>query len=214
MVGHPQHLTISPKAIYGASAALNAAYALFCDELLGGRTTLAKGYDERWLATGRRLLAMWHDTLNTFSPGDEYALVDEFARVLRLRDWYEWLPDGRSQLEQIEHPEGTTNSELLKSKEMATVMYLLDGLKRFSEMDDSVVKEVAIEVGAIGQNGIDYASSEKKYTVSAFPGESFSGLQMLALMYVAFKQIDPSLDTGLDFDDAYRMALSLYSPEK
>jgi hypothetical protein len=32
----------------------------------------------------------------------------------------------------------------------------------------------------------------------------------MALMYVAFKQLDPTVDTGMDFDEAYQVARRLY----
>lgn len=205
---------VTPRTIYDASAALNAAYALFCDELLGGRTRFSQAYEERQLRTGGRLLAAWHEAADSFAPGDEYALVDEFARILRLERWYEWQREGSEESPAEDRIQGTTNPELLKSREMATVMYLLDALKRFSAMETSEVAQVGMEIGLLGQNGIDYASPDEQYSVSAFPSESFSGLHMLALMYVAFKQIDPSTDTGLDFEDAYRMALTLYKPNE
>ncbi len=58
--------------------------------------------------------------------------------------------------------------------------------------------------------GIDYSSAEKKYSLLEFPGETFSGLQMLCFMYAAFKRIDPAVDTGLDFEKEYRMARQLH----
>lgn len=27
-------------------------------------------------------------------PGDEYDLVDEFAEMLGIRGWFDWIPDG------------------------------------------------------------------------------------------------------------------------
>lgn len=40
--------------------------------------------------------------------------------------------------------------------------------------------------------------------------ERFSGLQLLSLMYVAFQQVNPSLDLHLPFEDAYRQALDMF----
>ena len=45
----------------------------------------------------------------------------------------------------------------------------------------------------------DCANPEKKYTLSAYPGESFSGLQLMCLMYAGFKRIAPEQDTSMDF---------------
>ncbi len=77
-------------------------------------------------------------------------------------------------------------------------------------MNDEQIKQVGMEAGVSGMEGIDYASTEKQYTLRAFPGETFSGLQMLCFMYVSFKRIDPTVDTGLDFHNAYQIALKMF----
>ncbi len=47
-----------------------------------------------------------------------------------------------------------------------------------------------------------------KYTLKSLPGK-FSGLHLLAIMYTAFRQIDPTMETGADFDAEYKAALDL-----
>jgi len=42
--------------------------------------------------------------------------------------------------------------------------------------------EITFEVARLGESGLDYANPEKKYTLSAYPGESFSGLQFMCLI--------------------------------
>ena len=69
------------------------------------------------------------------------------------------------------------------------------------------------EIALTGQSGLDYASSEQKYRLTSLPGESFSGLQLMCLMYVGFKDIQPTLDVGMDLSEPYRMALRLYREE-
>ena len=53
------------------------------------------------------------------------------------------------------------------------------------------------EIAILGQSGLDYASSEQKYRLASLPGETFSGLQLMRLMYVGFKDIQPTLDVGM-----------------
>jgi hypothetical protein len=62
----------------------------------------------------------------------------------------------------------------------------------------------------LGRYGLDYASSEPKYKLRSLPDKQFSGLRLMCLMCVGFKRVDPSLDTGLPFADAYSTALTLY----
>jgi hypothetical protein len=42
--------------------------------------------------------------------------------------------------------------------------------------------------------------------MKSLPGD-FSGLQLLAIMYAAFQQIDPSADLGADFAAEYKFAV-------
>jgi len=50
---------------------------------------------------------------------------------------------------------------------------------------------VILVAGLLGQGsgGLDYASSEKKYHVTAYEDESFSGLHVMCLRYVGFQCI-------------------------
>lgn len=62
--------------------------------------------------------------------------------------------------------------------------------------------------------GIDNTSPESQDTVSAFPGKTFTGLQMLCLMDVAFRRAEPSLNTGLDFQKQYDTALTMFEARR
>jgi hypothetical protein len=42
--------------------------------------------------------------------------------------------------------------------------------------------------------------------MKSLPGD-FSGLHLLAIMYAAFQQIDPSADLGVDFAAEYKFAV-------
>ena len=91
------------------------------------------------------------------------------------------------------------------------MMYCLDTLKRFEKMPPEKIREIAYEIGLLGQSGIDYTKPDRRYSLKALPGEQFSGLQLLVFMFVGFKKIDPALNTGLDFEDAYQTALKLFA---
>jgi Tfp pilus assembly protein PilF len=201
----------TPARIYKANLAMNCAYALFMDSLYGEKTQYAAPYrNSNAYATGQRLFKIWQDSLGVFEAGDEYILVDEFARELKLQRWYEWKTDAEAALEATNRPEGLSNPELLHRKDQMAVWFLVDALERFETMTAEEVREVAVEIALIGVNGIDYTSAEQKYTLRALPGEHFSGLQLLCLMYVGFKQIDPTADTTIDLHAPYAEALDLY----
>jgi len=109
---------------------------------------------------------------------------------------------------------GPTNPELLQEKHPAAVWHLLDALKRFDSLDPHRVGEITFEVARLGESGLDYANPEKKYTLSAYPGESFSGLQLMCLMYAGFKRIAPEQDTGMDLNEPWITALELFNAGK
>jgi len=69
---------------------------------------------------------------------------------------------------------------------------------------------IASEIGILGMNGIDCVTPDKTYTLNSLPGEHFDGLQLLCLMYVGFKIVEPTLDTKLDFDKDYKLALDTH----
>jgi hypothetical protein len=178
----------------------------------------------------KRLLAIWQAATRKLGPGDEYTLVDRFARELGLAQWFDWrqdddnpLPEDMKAAAEWSPPTnqqrsalpprsgGPTNAELLKAKESATQMYLLGALERFESLPRERVFAIASEIALKGRGGIDYANSDKQYQIDALPGEEFTGLQLVCLMYAGFKQIEPTLDTGLDFHEAYAMALALHN---
>jgi tetratricopeptide (TPR) repeat protein len=199
----PEIQKISPRLIMRSSTAMNCSYALFADWLYGNATEYSKPYkNSNVFALGEKLFSTFLS-----KPGEQYILVVEFARILKLEGWFT-LEEDRVQTEQVQ--EGATNPDLLKQKESATVMYCLDTLKRFENMPVEKIKEIAFEVGLVGTTGIDYTKPDRRYSLKSLPGEQFTGLQMLVFMYVGFKKIDPTVNTGLDFEDAYQTALKLY----
>jgi hypothetical protein len=210
-IGHLDSAEIkkaTPYRVYQANLAMNCATALFVDRLYEGRTTYSGPYAQsKFFAKGNILFGLWLDTMESYAPGDEYDLVDAFADVLDLKEWYQWqyaepvMPSSR---------QGVSNEELLKAKESASVMYCLDALQRFDDMGHEQVFQIVTEIALLGRSGIDYASSEQTYRLQTIPDKEFSGLHLLALMYVGFKIVDPTVDTGIDLGDAYAVAQQLH----
>lgn len=93
---------------------------------------------------------------------------------------------------------------------MDAVFYLLSALQRFEQKTESEVKDITFEIARKGQSGLDINNPEKEYTLGTMEGE-FTGLQLVCYMYVGFKEIEPSLDSGIDLSDEYSMALNLFN---
>jgi len=92
---------------------------------------------------------------------------------------------------------------------MDVIMYCLGALEKFEKMTTSEVRQVGFEVASLGMNGIDVNNPTAKYYLRSLPGQ-FSGLHLLCLEYVAFKQFDPEMDIGFDLSKEYQSAQSLF----
>jgi tetratricopeptide (TPR) repeat protein len=209
----PSLRQMAPNRIWQASMALNSAFAHFTDHLLGGATNYAEAYrSSGQYQTGARLFQLWQQKIDSYQPGDEYDLVDDFARELKLERWYQWQEDVTVDRDLAPRDAGLekTKAELLQEREPASVMYCLAALQEFEDMDRQHILAIVSEIALLGRSGLSYTSSEQKYTLSSLPG-NFTGLQLMCFMYVGFQMIDPTLDTGVDFSSAYKDAQSLHS---
>ena len=84
----------TPGLILRSTLALNGAYALFLDDLFRGATSYASNYRKlETFAMSEKLFRHWQTRFPQLSHGDEYAVVDDFASMLGLKDWYEWNAD-------------------------------------------------------------------------------------------------------------------------
>ena len=202
---HPEVAKVTPRRIMRANLALAGAYALFLEELFEGAALPAAPYRKmEGFDTSKRVFQHWKQRLPNLTPGDEYDLVDEFADMVGIRDWYAWLPDtGHHEVTDTRQGEGTSDEELLRKKHPAAVWYLLSALERYDKMTTEQVREVAFEIGMLGQDGLDYASPDEKYVLKSLPGERFSGLQLMCLMFAGFKRFAPDVDGGLDLDASF-----------
>jgi hypothetical protein len=211
----PEVRQLTPRKILLASLALNGAYALFLDDLFRGATEFAAPYRrEETFGLSQKLWKHWQERAKNLDPGDEYRLVDEFADMVGLRDWYEWRPDpGHHEATAEPLKEGTTNPALLTAKQPAAVFYFLDAFKRFDAMTPKQVRDVAFEIALLGRNGLDYAAPDEKYELRALPDRKFSGLHLMCLMFAGFKRVAPEHDVGMDLNNPFLTALQLHQAQ-
>ena len=50
--------------------------------------------------------------------------------------------------------------------------------------------------------------------LKSLPGERFSGLQLMRLIFAGFKRFAPEMDGGLDLDTPFLQALELFEKRK
>ena len=76
------------------------------------------------------------------------------------------------------------------------------------EMGNEKMRSVVFEIAVLGQAGLDINDPDEKYSIKGLPG-NYSGLQLVSLMYVGVKMINPSLDGGIDLSREYAQARKL-----
>lgn len=122
------------------------------------------------------------------------------------------LKNGASYEVEIEAEESLTRIAMteLKSKgfRVDVVMYLSDAIEKFSKLEKDKVQSISFEIATLGMDGIDINNSEKKFTLNTING-SFSGLQLVCMMFVGFKIIDDKLPPVADFMEEYKAALKM-----
>jgi len=96
---------------------------------------------------------------------------------------------------------------------MDAVMYCLSALQMFEKLAPEVVRNIGLEIAILGTRGLDVNSAEQQYTLRTLEG-NFSGLHLVSLQYVAFKQIAPEQNIGFDLSAEYQTALKLFGGKK
>jgi len=163
---------------------------------------------------------------------EAHHLIQKWAKKLRIDNYFSLIEENeyhasRLNVENIVHepnhlikaePELANKSQVDYSNEpagQATVtMYCLSALQHFEGMARSEIQRVGFEIGQLGRHGIDPSNHDKKYMLKSIQGKEFTGLQLLAYMYVAFQFIDPGLDTGLNFKHEFQSAKEIHEKGK
>jgi len=204
--------SITPRRIHEAVVALNGVYCLCMDELFGGASAFADPYRSLdGFGNAERLHRLWLARKDNLSPGDEFVLVDEFAEILGIRGWYEWkmTPDTDGD-QAAQATEGVTNEDLLRRKHPAAVRHLLRALERYDSLPPEQIQEITFEIGRLGESGIDYGDAVPRYRIDSLPDETFTGLELMCLLFAGLKRLYPEADTGMDLNEPFLTALELF----
>jgi tetratricopeptide (TPR) repeat protein len=89
------------------------------------------------------------------------------------------------------------------------VMYCLDALEQLSTMPDDQVLRISQEIAILGTRGLDVNDPERRYQLRNLGG-SFSGLQLVCLMFAGFHRVAPGTDIGFDLSAEYTEAERLF----
>ena len=89
------------------------------------------------------------------------------------------------------------------------VMFFIAGaLQTFKKVGPKKRKAIALEIAMLGRSGLDINDPTPRHKLKSLPGE-FTGLHLLAIMYTAFRQMDPAMDSGADFSAEYEAAVKM-----
>lgn len=88
------------------------------------------------------------------------------------------------------------------------LMYCLGAIQKFEGMPFEDVRKITFEIATLGMSGLDINDPTQKYSIQSLPGK-YSGLNLLCIEYVGFKQIDPIVDLGFDLSREYEEALKM-----
>jgi tetratricopeptide (TPR) repeat protein len=139
--------------------------------------------------------------------GDERGADAAYERVLQITeigDYAERARQGRAKIAAEAFRAATAGQVRLDA-----VMYCLGALERFEGMTPDEVRKVGFEIAILGMQGLNVNDPTSSYRLKALPGE-FSGLQLVCIQYVAFKQFAPDQEIGFDLADEYRLAVAMY----
>ena len=183
---------------------------------LGGMLIGFKRIDEALVHLRKALALMPDDAQSIFGLATALEALgtneaDKEADALYLR----YIEEHRKSplIEHAEKARSAFANKRLKSRTVDgfrpdVMMYIAGALKTFKEHGPKKRQAIAFEIGLLGRTGLDINDPDDKYRLSELPG-MFSGLHLLAIMYTAFRQIDPTMDTGADFSAEYQAALEL-----
>jgi len=231
---------MTPRRVFEANVVYNLTHALQFRDLYGVDLTGEFDATRNLRREADRLYAEFLEIKDDRQPGEEYELVRDWAADLKVDAYFELVDEGdrkppamdddtpteveravEDTVAQVHRDPLNLNDPEREREEgmslegspaasMAVTMYLLDALQLFEGRDRKFVESVAFEVAMLGNYGLDADDPAKKYTLRAVPGKKFSALHLLAYMYAGFKEIEPGLDAGLQFDDEYERAKGMH----
>ena len=68
------------------------------------------------------------------------------------------------------------------------------------------VREIAFEIGMLGQHGLDINDPRETHVLRALPGRTFSSLELLCIMYAGLKRIEPGMDIEVGLGEEWEIA--------
>ena len=189
--------------------------------------------DRRLLRQAEGLYAEFLEVRDQRRPGEEYDLVQDWAEDLKVDAYFKLVPEETSPVETRPASQGDPDDRFSPrsrrtplnfdapersggkgmslegslAASMAVTMYILDALQLFDGRDRTFVESVAFEVAMLGNYGLDARRPRLRSTRSRpSPARSSARSTSWPTCTPGFKELDPSINTELDFGDEYERA--------
>ena len=88
------------------------------------------------------------------------------------------------------------------------VFYMQGALDEFAVLSRKQAGKIIMELALLGQKGLQINNPDVRYSLQTKSGD-FSGLQLVSIMHVGIKSLDPNAETGTGLDRDYELASSL-----
>ena len=66
--------------------------------------------------------------------------------------------------------------------------------------------QIVMEIALLGRTGLSINDPTTRYSLKNLPGD-FSGLQLLSMMHVGIRRLDPNAPTGTNLEREYAAAI-------
>lgn len=227
-----QVVELSPKEILSKSKIYNLVNAFQLKDLFG--VDFINEFNATKLEYDKAVIfyTEYLEYKDDRKPSEEYELVQNWANDLSLNQYFELIGENQYRqrgnvddfLESIQKdPFGVNEKDPIKEREMkkfqegqkeigtnmAVVMFMIDAMQYFNNMQKEDVKKIAFEIAMQGTQG--YSPEVKNYKLGSIPNKSFSGYHILAYYYVSWAIAIPEMlsQLQLPYEDEYKMALAM-----
>ncbi|WP_404296972.1 tetratricopeptide repeat protein [Halomonas sp.] len=175
-----------------------------------GKHQDAKPFFERALAANPQDVATLFGlalSLEEIGPQNAEQATGIYKRIVELEPASPIATEARKALSRL--AQDTMKAKADGGLRMDAVMYMTGAFETFARMDQQEIAKAVFEIAKLGESGLSINDPDTRYSLKSLDGD-FSGMQLLSMMHVGLKSIDPSLDTqsGLDaeYDAARKMA--------
>jgi tetratricopeptide (TPR) repeat protein len=133
------------------------------------------------------------------------------GKVIEMAPYTELASKAEAQRRQL--AEVLIKSQGVEGVRPDVVVFCVDAIQTYAKLDEKKRNAIVYEVGLLWKQGLDINDTAKKYTLKSMAGK-FSGLQLLAYLYVGVKAMNPKLDPGIDFEKEYAAAIRVVQGRK